>query len=268
MKEILLVNPTKKRRKKKTTRKRVARKSPVRRRRTTRSTTTRRRKAPVRRRRVYTMATKKRRTTRRKAPRKNPRRRRSTARRTIRRAARAVGQSFMGLNFKKALTNVAYHQIGMFAAKWLSKRWDDATESDPTTWDWTTYAKGAAGAVGAAILMNQIKSGSGQKVLEGGLNFVFYKVIQNELVQPSTWGAEQFGAEDPYIPTEYLLTGDDDDPYGFDDDGEEFPVDDRHRLPAVSMMDGVLEPVGPLGDVLEPVGPLGEGDDYADALNY
>ena len=189
----------------------------------------------------------------------------------MRRYAKAIGKSFMGLNFKKALGNVAYHQIGMFAAKWLSKRWDDATEADHTTWDWATYAKGAAGAVGAAILMNQIKRGSGQKVLEGGLNFITYKIIQNELIQPSAWGSEQFGASDsdPYIPTEYLLTGDDDNPYAFDNNGEMYPADDRHRLPSVSMMDGVLEPVGPLGDVLEPVGPLGYiDDDFSEALNY
>lgn len=214
----------------------------------------------------------KRRTT---APRRNPRRR-SRAKRTVRRAGSALKAGFMGLNIKTALKNAAYTQIGMFAAKWAAKRFDpDATETDPTTWNWSSYVKGALGAVGAAILMNSVRRGQGQNVLEGGLSLMMYKAIQNELVPGSPWAVDQFGAEDwtdigadeSYVPTEYLLTGDEDMPIAYDDMGNPYPADDRHRLPEISeMAGGVLEPVGPLGDVLEPVGPLGFGaDPFAEA---
>lgn len=246
MREILVVNPRKKARKTKgaTTmpKKRKKRRAPT------------KRSAPHR------------------SPRRNPRRK---VKRAASRAGRALGSAFMGLNFQSALKNALTMQVGMLAAKWAAKRWSpDATETDPASWNYSSYIKGALGAALGAVVMNTIKRGQGQKALEGGLALMLNKIIQNELIPQSPFMLEQFGAEDwtdlgqdSYVPTEYLLTGDEDNPYAFDDAGNMYPADDRHRLPEISEMGNALEPVGPLGGgALEPVGPLGYADDvWADA---
>lgn len=176
-------------------------------------------------------------------------------------------------------------QIGMFAAKWAAKRLDpDATETDPTTWNYSSYVKGALGGVAAAMLMNTAKRGSGQTVLNGALNLMMYKALQNELIGKSDWAKEQFGADDDdYVPDEYLLTGQDDDiydddvmllgtdqdPYMYAEDGSIVPATDEYRMqmPEVEM-GGPLQPVGPLGeDILQPVGPLGAADPFTRAYN-
>lgn len=172
------------------------------------------------------------------------------------------------------------YQLGMFAAKWAAKRFDpDASETDPGSWNWSSYLKGSVGAVLGGMVANMLKPGSGQKALEGGLNLMIYKAIQNELISGSDWAAGQLGEDDEdydegyflgedddYVPDEYLLTGTDEYPLMFGEDGELYPADDIHRLPEVEMDGyGQLEPVGPLGQ-LEPVGPLG-ADPYSRAYN-
>lgn len=157
-------------------------------------------------------------------------------------------------------------QIGMFAAKWASKRFGSAaTETDPASWTWDSYLKGAVGAVGAGFLANMLKAGTGQKVLEGGLNFMVFKALQNEVIAGSTWASSQFGASE-YVPDEYLLTGQDED-WFMGADGNQYPTDEMYRLPEAGYGD-VLQPVGPLGDALQPVGPLGSvQDQYRRAYN-
>jgi hypothetical protein len=199
---------------------------------------------------------------------KNP-----SAKSAAKRASRAISKSVLGLNFKKVFAELPYTQAGMFSAAWAKKRLGGtATETDPESWDWSSYLKASLGPVALAMLINSFKRGKGQLVLAGGLNYVVFKAIQNELVAGSDWASGQFGAEedwtvlgqddDDYIPTEYLMTGTDENPYAYDESGNMYPADDRHRLPEVS---GVLEPVTSLGDVLEPVGPLGE-DPWARAF--
>lgn len=209
---------------------------------------------------------KKKRTYRRKpVRRRNPSTRRK---RTVRRAARAVSRSFLGLNFKTALANVPYCQLGMFAAKWAAKRFDpDATEADRDSWNWSSYMKGALGGVAAGMLANTMRRGAGQKVLEGALNLMVYKAVQNELIPQSDWAMNQFGQDDDYTPDEYLLTGEDDSPMMYGADGELYPADDDYRmLPEVSMGQSAMEPIGPLGaSNLEPLGPLGQ-DPWMDAF--
>lgn len=186
------------------------------------------------------------------------------ARKVARRISRGLGRSLMGLNFKSALASVPYMQIGMFAAKIAAKRLGpDASETDPGTWNWSSYLKGSLGGAAAAIAVNAVKRGGGQKVLEGALNLMFFKAIENELVATSDWAKKWFG-EDDYVPNEYLMTGTDQDPWMYADDGSLMPADDRHRLPEVPM--GQLEPIGPLGQ-LEPVGPLGAVDPWVRAYS-
>ena len=109
-----------------------------------------------------------------------------------------------------------------------------------------------------------MKRGCGQKILEGGLNYIGFKAIQNELIVNSTWATEQFGQDDDYVPDEYegmLLTGEtpDGNEFMLGQDADYYPADDDYRV-------GQLEPVGPLGDELVPVGPLGVAEAYKKAF--
>ena len=198
----------------------------------------------------------------RRAPRRNPS---PKARRAYSRAR----ATFAGLNIKGALKDVAPTQLGMFATKWIAKRFGpDATEIDPDSWNWSSYLKGGIGAVLAGYIAQMIKPGWGNKVMAGGLNLMFYKMIQNELIAGSGWAADQFGAEDTY-ESDYL-PGD----VESDATGQSYLLGEDyqwHPLPEAGMMGDVLEPVGPLGaaEQLLPVGPLGSADlnaAYRDAL--
>ncbi len=202
---------------------------------------------------------KKRTTKKRKAPRRNPRKR------YARRAISRTRATFAGLNVKSALKDVPLTQVGMFATKWLAKRFGpDATETDPESWNWSSYVKGGLGAVMAGFLAQMLKPGCGQKVLAGGLNLVVYKLIQNELIAGNDWAEDQFGQQED----EGYLPGDvEDDEYGnsylLGNDGQ------WKQLPsAVGGGNPALQRVGPLGADMDPLsrpGPLGE-DPVAAAL--
>lgn len=154
----------------------------------------------------------------------------------------------------------------MFGAKWVAKRFGStANESDPSSWNARSYIQGGLGAVAVGFAAQMIKPGWGQKVLEGGLNIMFYEMIQNELVAPSEWWTNQLGGEGYYEGADEggYEPGDVEQ----DDTGASYLLGEDlqwRALPSESMS-GVLEPVGPLGSVLQPVGPLG-GDAYAKAL--
>lgn len=220
---------------------------------------------------------KKRKTTRRrrKTYRRNPSpRRRTRARRAVRRYASKAGGILKGMNIKSALTNSMPLVVGMFAAKFAAKRFGDmnATEADPETWGWSSYLKGAAGAVVAGFIGQSVKPGSGQKILEGGLALMIYKLAQNKLIQPSETMSKWFGAEDEdedYVPSEYLGYGQEDEytdetgTYMLGQGGAWMPADERHRLPEYSGMGDQLVTPGRLGDDLTPPGRL--GDAYSSA---
>jgi hypothetical protein len=276
MQEILLINPKKKKRAKR--KKTVSKKLKPKRRKTTTRRRTTRRAAPRRTtkttiRRSVSMA-KRKRTKKRRSPRKNPAR--SRARRSYSRAR----ATFAGLNIKGALKDVPATQLGMFATKWLAKRFGPAaSEIDPESWDWSSYLKGGLGAVVAGYLAQMVKPGLGQKVMAGGLNLIIYKMLQNELVVQSEWAKAQFGADedDEYYPDEYAgtdnyLPGD----VETDASGNTYLLGEDNQwyeLPeeSVSGVGDVLEPVGPLGAYesgasLRSVGPLGDDDAYRKML--
>lgn len=203
---------------------------------------------------------------RRSYARRNP----SRARRVGRAIARRAGGSFHGLNFKSALKTVPMQTIGMLAAKWLAKRFGDAaTETDPTSWNYASYLKGAAGAAAAGFLANMVRPGSGQKVLEGGLSLMLYKLVQNELIPKSEWATGQFG-QNGYEPgmIEQNSVG---EPYILGEDNQWYPLngaDDDRLLPSVGYGSELVTP-GPLGfgDELVTPGPLGFGaDEYERAF--
>jgi hypothetical protein len=273
MREVFVVNPKKKKkavagRKKKRTVKRRGTKRATPRKRTTKSAAPRSRTAK----RGVTMAGKRKRkaTKRRKNPAPPPsRKRRRRNPTTAKRAARAVKRSFFGLDFRRALGDMPYIQAGMFAAKAGAKILDpDATETDPATWNWSSYFKGAIGGVVAGMVVNSFKRGKGQKVLEGALNLMAFKAIENELIAGSGgWIERNLGQEveidvlgqGDYTPDEYLMTGTDANPQAYDQNGNPYPADDRHRIPAGYMGAEALEPVTALGaEALEPITALGQ----------
>lgn len=264
MKEILLLNPAKKRAKKRAAKKRTARKKPAKRRRrtTTTRTVTKVTRNPARRRASGGATMAKRRRRRRAAPRLNP-----TTRR--RRAARRASGAFRGLNFKSAMKNIPLNTLGMFAAKWAAKRFpgtaNAATEGNPGSWNYGSYLKGAAGAAVAGWLANMMRAGTGQRVLEGGMSLMLYKLAQNELIQGSGgWWESQLGADESggsYMPGDVEMNSAG-QPYILGEDYEWRPLSgaDDYRMTEGGMYGELVAP-GPLGDALVPPGPLGASAD-------
>lgn len=259
MKEILLVNPRKRRTTKK---KSLTRKRPSRRKKRSNPCGTTRTK-----RRINTMAKRRRRrkaATRivyRSAPKRRYRRNPSTRRRRVRRYARRVGSRMTsGMSVKRALKNVALMEVGMFAAKAAALIKTDATEINPVGWDWRAYIQGGLGGAAAAFAVNAIKPGTGQRILEGSLAYLGFKLIENEFVQKNATAMKYLGADDEMVLD---LEG---TPY-MNSYGQALPLDESHRmqLPEADMSDAIV-PVGRLGygDSNVPVGPL--GDDRTDAM--
>lgn len=202
---------------------------------------------------------------RRAAPKRRIRRNPSRTRRAARAVSRRSRSAFGGLNFKSSLRNTPLMVVGMFASKWAAKRFGDAaTETDPSTWNYASYLKGALGAAGAGFLANMVKPGSGQRVLDGGLALMAYKLVQNELVPKSTWATNQFGAvREPGTIEE----NDQGEPFILGEDMQWYPMEgaDDYRMLPEAYGDELTEP-GPLGfgDSLTEPGPLGAGGDLTD----
>ena len=212
---------------------------------------------------------KKRRIKRRKPTRRRTYKNPAKRRRRRNPSASRIKASLLGMNFRQALKNMPAYQLGMFATKWAVKVWGpEATLGSPDTWNWTSYLKGTAGAVGAGVLVNMLKPGWGQRVFEGGINYLFFQLIHNKIISQNAWAASHFG-EEAYYPDEYLsgqatyVPGD----VALNEAGQSYKLGaDYQWYPTPVGVGDVLEPVGPLGDVLEPVGPLGTDDIYAKAL--
>lgn len=266
--QILLLNGRRKRRatKKRTTRKRTARKRPTKKR-TVRRTAARRkpaaRRVAAKTKGATTMAKRRRRAPKRRAPRRNPTR----ARRARRAVARRASSSFAGLNFKQALKGIPLNTLGMFAAKWAAKRFGEAaSETDPASWNYASYLKGAAGAAVAGFLANMVKRGSGQKVLEGGMSLMLYKLVQNELIAGNSFWSGQLGANDRVPGTvEENSAG---EPYILGEDYQWYPLSgaDDDRIDSYELYGDALVQPGPLGfgEALVQPGPLGMGEDLDD----
>lgn len=171
-----------------------------------------------------------------------------------------------GLSIRSALKDQIPIQIGMLASQWAAKRFGtDASELDPTTWTWASYAKGGLGAFGAAMIANAIKPGMGQKVLTGGLAHIVHRIVRNELIEKSPWAISQFGQGDE--EEEGVYVDEEGVPYAASG-GEYLPLDEQHRmLPSGSVMGDSLVRPGPLGQ-LEPVGPLGQTSNQLYAQAY
>jgi hypothetical protein len=208
---------------------------------------------------------KKRRKTRKSNPSPAPRRRRyyRAAKRT---AKRAGGRMIAGLNIRSAIKNALCLNVGMFAAKAAAKRFGlESSETSPESWTWRSYIQAAGGGFGAAFLMNAVKPGTGQRVLEGAIAFTLYKLIQNELVVKNPTAQSWFGADDEADPNllPLDLEGVDDDVeeqlvYVDDQTGEEIPMSDEYRMQGLG---SVTMPVDRLGEAMAPPSNLGRVDD-------
>lgn len=174
--------------------------------------------------------------------------------------SRSTG-ALRGLNFREALNHLWMYQLGMFASKWAAKRGSEqfpATQTDPESWGYMSYIKGSLGSTLAAMLANMIKPGSGQKVLEGGINLMAYQLIQNELVTKSEFATGQLGqATGPQI-----VTDEDGTPALMQPDGTFLPLDESHRAQDMGDYGEELTPVTHLGDALVRPSHLGTDDAY------
>lgn len=172
------------------------------------------------------------------------------------------------MNYKTALKNVPINVVGMFIAKWFAKRGSpSALEADPSTWNGMTYLKGAGGTALGAYVVNMIRPGWGQKILEGGLGLLMYKAVQNHLIPKSSMAMGQLGAYQPG-DVEVNEAG---EPFILGADGQSWiPMNEGDAgVPELAgfgqdedwtMMDALETPgrLG-LGDYAEPPGRLGFG---------
>lgn len=190
-------------------------------------------------------------------------------------AKRGGKRAVSGLSIKSALKNMLPFQIGMLAATFAAKKGAGdivPVDTDPASYSWGAYLRGALGSAAVAVAANLIKPGLGQKVLEGGLNQVASKMIRNELIEKSTWAKQHFGQEHEtewaYRPdgvgqSEQLYVDTDGTPYLRGAGQTYLPLDERHRmLPDTPGYYGdTLVRPGPLGDTLVRPGPLGQDPD-------
>jgi hypothetical protein len=172
-----------------------------------------------------------------------------------------------GLSMRSAIKNALMLNVGMFAAKAAAKRFGlESSETSPESWTWRSYIQAAGGGFGAAFLMNSVKPGSGQKVLEGAIAFTLYKLIQNELIAKNTTAQAWLGAddEDPnLLPLD--LDGAEDEleeqlVYVDDQTGEQIPMSDEYRMQGLGL-GSVTMPVDRLGEAMAPPSNLGRVDD-------
>lgn len=193
-----------------------------------------------------------------------------------RRAGTRAKERFFGMNIKAAFMGAPPRWAGMFAAKWMAKKFPGVEGGgDREDWAWSNYLAGAFGGLLAGFLAENIKRGAGQKVLEGAIDLMGYKLIENEIVYRSDFLTDQFGYDEPVVmlgqgqdaePGDLLL-GDDGEMYMMGADGYTRPLDERHRQLATLLaqraaearpMGGQLERPGTLGGELERPGTLGE----------
>lgn len=191
---------------------------------------------------------------------------------SVKSAARRVGarakERFLGMNIKGALSNTVPHVAGALAAKWMAKKFPGVDGgSDREDWEWSNYLAGGFGGLLAGFLAENVKRGSGQKVLEGALTLMGYKLFVNEIAYRSEFLTEQFGQDEEEVvylgegvdaEEGDLLLGDDGQMYMMGADGYTRPVDERHRMLAAEMARRALAEKaagGGYGDVLAPPTP-------------
>jgi hypothetical protein len=216
---------------------------------------------------------------------KRRRRRNPSVRKTARAIGRRASSRFMGMNIMGALRGAPPRAAGMLAAKWAAKKFpgmEGGGEGD--NWTFKNYLGGGIGALLAGFIAENFKRGTGQKVLEGGIDLLMYKIFMNEVVPQNSFLSNQFGADEivsmlgeddePIVmlgegeddlDAGDMLLGDDGEIYMMGEDGYTRPISENHRMLAAEMANraleanyaGALERPGTLGGALERPGTLG-----------
>jgi len=217
-----------------------------------------------------TMPRRRRRVTRRKPATAITRRNPGTFMTKARRAARSVGRSIMGINFKSIAQTIIPTQLGFFAFKAAAKFGADgmsADQNDRDSWNTASFFKGALGTFGAALLCKAFRPQWSQQVMEAGLNMAIYNLIQIKLIPNSEWAMSHLGEDEDYVPNEFSgglhLAAEmpDGTPMFAGADGELYPADESYRMP--ENVSGAIVARNNLGDALIQPGRLG-GADYLD----
>ena len=209
-----------------------------------------------------------------------------------RRAGRRARMTLGGMKIGTALANTIPHVGGMMAAQWGAKKFSEGGGANDPNWEFRNYLTGGAAAFAAGFLAENLRRGYGQKVLEGGLALLGYKLLVNEVAPQSEWMMEQFGEEDEFEAVfgqddEFIMMGeteedefeavfgeddeytegdaylaDDGETYVMGQDGRWYPVSESHRQISEDeedeMLGGELVRPGRLGGELVRPGRLGE----------
>ena len=187
------------------------------------------------------------------------RRRRNPSR--ARRAARYTRQTLGGINMMGAAKSMVPLVVGALAAKFAAKKFAPGG-GEMENWNWKNYALAAVGgfiaAFGTSALLR--KRAAAQKVFEGALLLIGYKLFTNELAPMNQFTEAWFGQDtdvDPYMLGVGATPGDiwagNDVDYVKGVDGAWRPMNEMHRLPPRQMGDVMVTPdrrYSGMGDVM------------------
>lgn len=183
--------------------------------------------------------------------------RRKTSRQTV------IG----GINVGGAVKGLFPMFCGALVCKFAAKKFAEGG-SESENWTWKNYGWGLLGTTIAAVGTSAVFRSRGkvaQKVFEGGLLLLAYKIFTNELAPKSQYLESWFGADEDIYPDMSadpgagdIYQGADDD-YVYSADGSYRPVSEMDRLPAVAPTQGIgttIEPADPtFGYDIEPADP-------------
>lgn len=178
-----------------------------------------------------------------------------------RRVRRAIGKTIAGVNVWGALQSALPMMIGALAGKFAAKKFADGG-AEGEDWTWKNYGLALAGGMGAAVATSAIfkgRPGTAQKVAEGALMLVLYKIATGEIAPQNETLSSWFGEDDELAP-EYQGVGalvqqvnpqmgdaadfPDGETYIRGNDGRWLPADDSHRI-ALGMGDELVHQVNP-----------------------
>ena len=179
-----------------------------------------------------------------------------------RRAVYRYGRSTLGgINMMGAAKSTVPLLFGALVAKFAAKKFaPGGAEGD--NWSWKNYLLAAAGGFVAAFGTSAVlkKRAAAQKVFEGSLLLIAYKLFTNDIAPLNTYTEDWFsGADDfdPYAGADLgepgdLWTGDEED-YVKGIDGYWRPTSESHRRPQQAMGDVMVDPqprYGGYGDIM------------------
>jgi hypothetical protein len=150
---------------------------------------------------------------------------------------------------------------GALLTKVAQKRFGDKT-SETANWTWKDYLAGFVGAFGGSLLARFALGSSQrtqQKILEGGLLVLSFKLITQELVPLSDAAQEWLGEDEDgeeWRPGDTYRDADGNE-WILGEDAEWYAYDPQKGQWAPKDVSGVVQPPGRLGGVVQPPGRLG-----------